>query len=94
MAEPCPNCHIGRLTPIQTVLVRLYGDTLVQAPNMPARQCDVCGETFFDDEALRRVDVLIGESGPPPNRHTPPPPPTDTDSDAPASPVHLRPRTK
>ncbi len=90
----CPVCHLGHLNPVRTVLVRFYGDTLVQVPNSPAAECDVCSEMFFDEGVLRRLDVLIGESGPPPNRHTPAiqPPPVDTDSEPPILPLRPRPK--
>jgi len=86
----CPVCQLGHLNPVRTVLVRLYGDTLVQVPNSPAARCDVCRELFFDEAVLRRLDGLIGESGPPPNRHVPPiqPPPADPEPNTP------RPRPK
>ncbi len=89
MSETCPNCHVGHLQAVQTVLVRFYGGTMVHVPSVAAHKCDICGETFFDQESLRRVDLLIGESGPPPNRHVPAPPdttPGDSDVDTPAAP--------
>jgi YgiT-type zinc finger domain-containing protein len=94
MSDTCPNCHLGHLKAMQTVFVQIYGDTLVHAPNVPAWKCDVCGETYFAPENLRRLDILIGHSGPPPNRHIVPAPDTPpVDPDTPAS-VPLRPPTK
>ncbi len=71
MSENCPYCSIGHLHPARRTLVRVYGDTLIHIPQVPAQQCDVCGNVFYNDALLRRYDVLIGESGLPPNRHTP-----------------------
>ena len=65
----CPICHLGILKEAPAVFIQFYGETLIHAPNVPAWKCDVCGETFFDPEAVRRIDTLIGEGGPPPNRH-------------------------
>jgi YgiT-type zinc finger domain-containing protein len=49
--------------------IQIYNGTLIHAPNVPAWKCDICGQTFFDPDAVRRIDVLAGEAGPPPNRH-------------------------
>jgi YgiT-type zinc finger domain-containing protein len=84
----CPICHLGVLKEAPTVFIQFYGETLIHAPNVPAWKCDVCGETFFDPEAVRRIDTLIGDGGPPPNRHSSPTPdssPAEPDSDHPAA---------
>lgn len=69
------------------VYVHVYDSTLVHIPNVPAWKCDVCGMSLFDDEAIRRIEVLIGEAGPPPNHYTAPreesPSPPDSGQDEP-----------
>lgn len=72
MEQPCPHCQVGHLKHRRTVYVTLVDGTLIHAPNVPAWQCDVCKLTIFDTATVRRIELLIGESGPPPNHHTPP----------------------
>ncbi len=69
MPDACPTCEVGHLSQLQTVYVQVYESTLVHAPHVTAWKCDLCGEWFFDPDAIRRLDVLVGEAGPPPNRH-------------------------
>jgi len=76
MSTTCPTCQVGRLKPIRTTYTKIYDDTLIQVPNIPAWKCDVCGEVFHDPDAIRRIEVLIGEAGPPPNQHIATPAPT------------------
>ncbi|WP_119067613.1 YgiT-type zinc finger protein [Aggregatilinea lenta] len=71
--DTCPSCGVGLLKSAQTVYVQVYNGTLVSAPNVPAWICDVCGLTLFDSTALQNIEFMIGESGPPPNRHLPAP---------------------
>lgn len=73
-AARCPVCEIGHLHTTYRTHVRVYGGTLVHLPNIPTHRCDICGEVIVDENALRRCEVLIGQSGPPPNR---PPGPVD-----------------
>lgn len=73
MPETCPACQVGQLKPTQSVFVRVYEDTLIHVPNIPAWKCDVCGLIFFDSMTIRRTEVLIGEAGPPPNHFHPVP---------------------
>ena len=87
MDELCPVCEAGHLNQVNTTYVQVYAGTLVHAPNVAAWKCDICGGWFFDPAAIRRVDVLVGEAGPPPNHHTPAPAantprPTDDTPDA------------
>jgi YgiT-type zinc finger domain-containing protein len=93
MFDTCPSCQVGRLRPIRTTYAHIYDDTLIQMPNIAAWKCDVCGETFYDPDAVRRIEVLVGEAGPPPNRHIPTPAPTGNELPAAADEVP-RPRPK
>ena len=69
-AEPCQYCQIGHLQPTQATFARIFNGTLVQAPSVRAWRCDMCGELTYDPAAVRRIMVLVGEAGPPPNGHT------------------------
>jgi YgiT-type zinc finger domain-containing protein len=71
MLDTCPNCQIGQLKPVRTTYVQVYNYTLVQVPNVTAWKCDVCALSFFDPSLIRRLELLIGDAGPPPNHHTP-----------------------
>ncbi len=69
--DTCPQCNIGRLHPKHLTYVQVYNGTLVHIPNVPARQCDVCGQVFFDMGKLRQFEVMLGQAGVPPNLHMP-----------------------
>jgi YgiT-type zinc finger domain-containing protein len=53
------------------VYLRQYGGTLICVPNTPAWVCDTCRSSQFDPESIRRIEMLVGQAGPPPNRHQP-----------------------
>jgi YgiT-type zinc finger domain-containing protein len=81
MAYACPACSMGQLKATGTPYMQVTNGTLIQVPTITAWKCDICGESFFDERAVRRLDTLIGEAGPPPNRHrSTPPHRTPTDS--------------
>jgi len=67
----CPVCHMGHLDLKLTTYVRQYGETLISVPNTPAWICDVCHERQFDPMSIQRIETLIGQGGPPPNRYRP-----------------------
>lgn len=67
VSESCPYCSVGRLHNDVRTYMQVYGGTLVHIPNVPARHCDVCGYIFYDEQTLRRCELLIGDSGLPPN---------------------------
>jgi YgiT-type zinc finger domain-containing protein len=71
MVRVCPSCQVGHLKPIRSVFTRVYDGTLIHAPQVPAWKCDLCGDAFFDTAAIHRIETLLGEAGPPPNRHIP-----------------------
>lgn len=73
-APLCPQCLIGRLHLRLITYTGLYGKTLVSVPNTPAWQCDVCHSVDFDAAALLRIETLVEQAGPPPNRYRPPQP--------------------
>jgi YgiT-type zinc finger domain-containing protein len=55
------------------VYLRQYGGTLICVPNTPAWVCDTCHSSQFDPESIRRIEMLVGQAGPPPNRYQPSP---------------------
>jgi YgiT-type zinc finger domain-containing protein len=67
----CPNCHMGHMDLRLTTYVQQYGGTLISVPNTPAWICDVCHARQFDDASIRWIEAMIGQAGPPPNRHEP-----------------------
>lgn len=67
----CPACLVGRLHPQLVTYSAVYNRTLVSVPNMPAWKCDFCHAIDYDEVLITRVEALIGQSGPPPNRHRP-----------------------
>jgi YgiT-type zinc finger domain-containing protein len=66
---PCPICQVGRLHLRLVTYVNLYDRTLVSVPNTPAWECDFCHTVEYDSESLQRIEALVGQAGPPPNRH-------------------------
>ena len=58
---------MGRLLPTRRTYVSRYGATLVHSAGVPALKCDTCRLVIFDADALSRIDLLVGEAGPPPN---------------------------
>ena len=73
MPRTCPVCSMGHLAPTGAPYMQILNGTLIQAPMITAWKCDICGESFFDGQAVRRLETLIGETGPPPNHYAPPP---------------------
>lgn len=67
----CPVCRMGHMDLRLTTYVHQYGGTLISVPNTPAWVCDVCHERQFDPESIQRIEALIGQAGPPPNRYRP-----------------------
>lgn len=65
---PCPFCQIGRSRLKLVTFTQVYGRTLVSAPNTPAWECDFCHAIQYDSGAISRIEALVGQAGPPPNR--------------------------
>jgi YgiT-type zinc finger domain-containing protein len=69
----CPYCHLGHMRPRMAVYVRQFGETLVNVPNTPAWECDVCHHRQFEPASVQRIEMLVGQAGPPPNHYRPTP---------------------
>ena len=69
----CPYCHLGHMAPRMAVYIRQFGETLVNVPNTPAWECDVCHHRQFDPSSVQRIEMLVGQAGPPPNHYRPMP---------------------
>ncbi len=65
----CPLCQVGRRHLRLVTYSQVYNGTLVSVPNTPAWECDTCRATTIDDHAILRIEALVGQAGPPPNRH-------------------------
>lgn len=61
LAFICPHCQIGRCSPSYITYVRMHEGMLLRVPNMLAYTCDVCDYQELDNEALIRLEVLVGE---------------------------------
>ena len=92
----CPVCSMGHLKPTGNPYMQLVNGTLVQAPTISGWRCDVCAESFFDGRAVRELDLLIHDAGPPPNHHISPqiPPEQETSERAQETPKVLRPQSE
>jgi YgiT-type zinc finger domain-containing protein len=64
---------MGRMKPADVTYINQYGETVVSAQKIPAWTCDVCHETEFDEVALQRMELLLGQGLLPPNRYRPAP---------------------
>lgn len=69
----CPYCHLGHMRAQMVVYTRQFAETLVNVPNTPAWECDVCHHRQFDPTSVQRIEMLVGQAGPPPNRYRPVP---------------------
>jgi YgiT-type zinc finger domain-containing protein len=58
--EFCDGCHIGSLRPYRATYARWHDGQFVVVQGVPAWRCDYCGDTFYDDEALSRLALLLG----------------------------------
>ena len=67
MPQYCPACRVGKLIPTRRTYVYQYGETLVHSVDVPALKCDACRLVIFDADAVARLELMIGEAGPPPN---------------------------
>ena len=65
----CPNCLVGRMRLRLVTYVHVYGRTLVSVPNTPAWECDQCHAREYNRDTVLRIETLVGQAGPPPNRH-------------------------
>lgn len=66
---PCPVCQVGRLHLRLVTYTHVYDATLVSVPNTPAWKCDFCHTLQYDTHSVQRIEALIDQAGPPPNRH-------------------------
>jgi YgiT-type zinc finger domain-containing protein len=64
---------MGHLDLRLATYVEQYGETLISVPNTPAWVCDVCHDRQFDPASIQRIELLVGQAGPPPNRYRPNP---------------------
>jgi YgiT-type zinc finger domain-containing protein len=58
----CAACRIGSLHHTTATYTQWFADDLVLVPGMGAWSCDMCGEFFFDDAELARIEALLGAS--------------------------------
>jgi YgiT-type zinc finger domain-containing protein len=56
----CESCHVGSLQRCRATYARWHGGQFVLMPGVPAWRCDYCGDTFYDNEALARIVLLVG----------------------------------
>jgi hypothetical protein len=61
MSSTCPHCQIGNLHPVVETYSMVFGSSVLSAPDIPAWRCDICSYLEYDEDALMRLDLLIGE---------------------------------
>ncbi|MBK8025430.1 MAG: YgiT-type zinc finger protein [Chloroflexi bacterium] len=57
----CPRCQIGTMQPTQASYSTVYRSALLSVPNIPAWSCDICAYLEYDDDAMARLEALVGE---------------------------------
>lgn len=55
----CRECPAGKLQPRNIVYITWLGEDLITVPDFPAWVCDFCGRRIYDEEALRRLNLLL-----------------------------------
>ncbi len=63
----CTACHIGTLHSTRATYTRWLKKNLVIVPNVDARLCDVCGEFYYEPEAIARIEILLSGDQPSPH---------------------------
>jgi YgiT-type zinc finger domain-containing protein len=58
MGNVCAFCR-GQLRPTVTTFTQPYKGGFVVVENVPAWECEVCGETYFDPDVVERLQNLI-----------------------------------
>ena len=58
--EFCETCHIGSPQPFRATYARWHDEQFVVVAGIPAWRCDFCGDSYFDNDALTRLALLLG----------------------------------
>ncbi len=55
------NCYFcnGELEPSTTEYVEKQGNFIVVIENIPCEKCTQCGETYFSDEVMSRLESIL-----------------------------------
>lgn len=56
----CLVCRIGSLRRTSATYAKWYQSNIVLAPGLGAWLCDICGDFFFDDAEVMRLEFLLG----------------------------------
>jgi YgiT-type zinc finger domain-containing protein len=60
LESQCPTCHLGLLHQHKVTYATWFQEQFVVIPGMLNWQCDVCGETHYDEQMLDRIYLLLG----------------------------------
>jgi YgiT-type zinc finger domain-containing protein len=55
----CEKCQIGHYRATTSPYLRWLGDKIMIMPDVPARTCDICGDTTYDADFLHRLQLLL-----------------------------------
>ena len=58
--EFCTSCHIGVLRLHRTTYTCWHDGQFIVMPGVWVWCCDFCGDSFYDDEFLTRLVLLLG----------------------------------
>lgn len=58
LSAPCPDCESTDTRHARVRSAFWHNDRLVVVEDVPALVCNVCGEQFYDDAAVRLIDRM------------------------------------
>lgn len=58
----CVYCKGKTMTSSYTTHVVTYGDCVIVVKNVPCEECEQCGEKFFDDEVMEKLELIVGKA--------------------------------
>lgn len=61
--EICPRCYVGRIRQKQIALSTVVSGHLLNVPDFPAWQCDVCHAFMYDPKAVSELNGMLKASG-------------------------------
>ena len=55
----CEHCGVGRYQQVLAPYVWQHGERSSIVPDVPAVQCDVCGQLYYDEATIYNLHILI-----------------------------------
>ena len=55
----CFYCKCKTTIPSHTTHVVTFDDCVIVVRNVPCEECEQCGEKYFSDEVMERLEVIV-----------------------------------